>query len=250
MKAPRFFIYLSLLSVFILFWEFSASSSNTVRLFISSPSLVIDYFQTNFSKLLTDTWTTFYQATIGLLFATFFSFLTMIWCFYNKRLLNFILPIMIVSQVIPLITLAPLFIIIFGTGSTAKILMAALLCYFPIFINFSNGVKSISKNFDELFLVYKASTAQRIRHAYFPLALPSIMTGLKIAATLAVIGSVIAEFSGSEYGLGRNLFIASLRTEPDLMMTSLVLSSLLGCVMFGIIVLVERKLGHWYIKEL
>lgn len=248
MKFNRSLTYIICLVLLTFLWEFSASSNNTVRLFISSPSLVFEYFNMNLSKLLFDMWTTFYEASLGLLFATFFSLLTMTICFYNNRLLEFVLPIMITSQVIPLITLAPLFIIVFGTGVTAKILMAALLCYFPIFINFSNGVKLINKNVHELLLVYNASTSQKIRYVYFPLALPQIMTGLKIAATLAVIGSIVAEFAGSESGLGRNLFIASMRTEPDLMVSSLILCSLLGGAMFGVIAIIERKIGVWYIK--
>lgn len=78
--------------------------------------------------------------------------------------------------------------------------------------------------------------------------MPNIMTGLKIAATLAVIGAIVAEFNGAEIGLGKNLFLAAKRLEPELMMSSLFLSSLLGGLMYFIIYLIEHRFGKWYLK--
>lgn len=236
-----------ILSLFLLgLWEYQAQQSNIVRLLISSPSLVIDYFIQNTSILLRATWVTFYEAMIGLLLAVVFSFTMMTLCFYHEWFMNYILPVMVISQVIPLITLAPLFIILFGIGATAKIMMAAVLCFFPIFVSFANGVRLINKNIHELFYLYDASKTQKIRFVYFPLAMPSIMAGLKVSATLAVIGAIVAEFNGAQIGLGKNLFLAAKRLEPDLMMASLLLSSALGGLMFCSIYLIEKQFGKWY----
>lgn len=238
--------YVIIAALLLAFWEYKGDHSSSVRVLISSPSLIYSYFIDNFSTLLQATWVTFYEAILGLLIATIFSFGTMIFCFYFPKLMDFILPVMIASQVIPLITLAPLFIILFGAGATATIVMASLLCYFPIFVNFSNGVKHINKNIHELLFIYNATTTQKIQLVYFPLALPYIMTGLKISSTLTVIGAIVAEFSGGQMGLGRNLYLSALRLEPELMMCSLLLSALLGGTMFGFIYFIERKLGNWY----
>src|SRR5690606_6580259 len=142
----------------------------------------------------------------------------MILCFYKPKLMDFVLPIMVTSQVIPLIVLAPFFIFLLGIGLGSKIAMAALMCFFPIFVNFALGYKAMSQNIHELMHIYNADTWTRIRNVYFPLAMPSIMAGLKISATLAVIGAIVAEFNGAEIGLGKNLFLAAKRLEPDLMM--------------------------------
>ena len=75
--------------------------------------------------------------------------------------------------------------------------------------------------------------------------MPSIMAGLKISATLAVIGAIVAEFNGAEMGLGKNLFLAAKRLEPDLMMSSLLLSTLLGGMFFGLIYYIEKKIINW-----
>ena len=244
----RYFIYIFFALLILGTWQY-AGHNNTVRVLLSQPTLIAEYLATNIVNLIEATQATFYEALAGLFLASLFSFGTMILCFYFPKLMDYILPVMIISQVIPLITLAPLFIILFGAGLTAKIMMAALLCFFPIFVNFANGVKLISANIHELMYVYNATTTQKIRHIYFPLALPQIMTGLKVAATLAVIGAIVAEFNGAEMGLGKNLFLAAKRLEPELMMCSLFFSAILGGIMYLCIYLMERRVGNWYLQN-
>lgn len=226
-------------------WQYFGSTSQTVRLLLSSPSLVADYFGENQTALLQATLTTMIEAVSGLFLAVVFSFGTMMLCFRFPKLMDFVLPIMVTSQVIPLIVLAPFFIIMFGIGLGSKIAMAALMCFFPIFVNFAQGYKAISQNIHELMHIYNAGTWSRIRNVYFPLAMPSIMAGLKISATLAVIGAIVAEFTGAEKGLGKNLFLSAIRLEPDLMMSSLILSALLGALLFGSILIIEKRLTRW-----
>lgn len=243
MKNKILYILLSVL--LLAAWQYFGSTSQTARLLLSSPSLVVNYFAENYASLLQATQTTLIEAVVGLLIATVFSFGVMILCFYKPKLMDFVLPIMITSQVIPLIVLAPFFIILMGIGLSSKIAMAALMCFFPIFVNFAQGYKAISQNIHELMHIYNADTRTRIRNVYFPLAMPSIMAGLKISATLAVIGAIVAEFNGAEIGLGKNLFLAAKRLEPDLMMSSLLLSTLLGGMFFGVIYYIEKKVCKW-----
>lgn len=249
MKKIYILLYLIIFVVLLVVWEQSAKQNNNVRIVISSPSLISNYFAENAHQLMNDVWVTFYESLSGLLIATLVCFASVIFCFYFPAIIRFILPVMIISQVIPLITLAPLFIILMGSGHTAIISMAAVLCYFPVFINFINGYRLIDKSIHELLYVYRADMYQKIRYVYFPLAIPNIMAGLKISATLAVIGAIVAEFSGAEAGVGRNLYISSLRLEPELMMCSLFLSAFLGGAMYGLIYFIESKIGKWYLKK-
>ncbi len=238
-------LYILLSVVLLVAWQYFGSTRQTARLLLSSPSLVIEYFGENYASLLQATQTTFIEAIAGLLIAVVFSFGVMILCFYKPKLMDFVLPIMITSQVIPLIVLAPFFIILMGIGLGSKIAMAALMCFFPIVVNFAQGFKAISQNIHDLMHIYNAGTWTRIRQVYFPLSMPSIMAGLKISATLAVIGAIVAEFNGAEIGLGKNLFLAAKRLEPDLMMTSLLLSTALGILFYGIIYSIEKKILKW-----
>lgn len=243
MKNKITYILLSILLLVV--WQYFGSTNQTVRLLLSSPTLVVNYFCENYASLLQATQTTLIEAVVGLLIAVVFSFGVMILCFYYPKLMDFVLPIMITSQVIPLIVLAPFFIILLGIGLGSKIAMAALMCFFPIFVNFAQGYKAISQNIHELMHIYNANTWTRTRFVYFPLSMPSIMAGLKISATLAVIGAIVAEFNGAEIGLGKNLFLAAKRLEPDLMMSCLLLSTLLGVVLFGTIYYIEKKIIKW-----
>jgi NitT/TauT family transport system permease protein len=235
-------IYIVLIICLLLLWQYFGQSNNTVRLLISSPSNIIDYFGTEGSSLLKATGVTLLEAVLGLLIATGFSFLIMIICFYFPKFLNFIMPIMIGSQVIPLIVLAPFFILLLGIGLSSKVAMAALISFFPIFVNFGTGVNAIPTEINEFAQMNRTSTWRKIKHIYFPLALPNIFAGLKIAATLSVIGAIVAEFTGAKIGLGKNLFLSAKRLEPELMMTSLLLSTLLGAMMFGVIIILEKTI--------
>lgn len=242
----KWMLYISLSVLLLASWQYFGSHNQTVRLLISSPSLTAQYFVENKSDLLTATRTTLIEAVAGLVIATAFSFATMILCFYKPKLMDFILPLMVTSQVVPLIVLAPFFIILLGIGLSSKIAMAALMCFFPIFVSFAQGYKSISSNIHELMHIYNAPLKFRIKHVYFPLSMSSIMAGLKVSATLAVIGAIVAEFTGAKNGLGKNLFISAIRLEPDLMMTSLLLSTLIGLSFYGSIRFIEKSIFNWY----
>lgn len=242
----RRIIYLLLSIAILALWQYYGSHSQTVRLLLSSPSLVYQYFGENAADLLNATKTTLFEAFIGLAIAIVFSFAMMVLCFYKPKLMEFILPVMVTSQVVPLIVLAPFFIILFGIGLGSKIAMAAIMCFFPIFVNFAQGYKAINTNIHEMMHIYNAPISFKIKNVYFPLSMPSIMAGLKISATLAVIGAIVAEFNGAEIGLGKNLYLSAKRLEPDLMMTSLILSTFLGGLVYLFIYIIEKKIGKWY----
>jgi NitT/TauT family transport system permease protein len=240
----RRWIYYTILALIVLaLWQYFGSTNQTARLLLSSPSLVVEYFSENYVDLLIATKTTLIEAAAGLLIATIFSFGMMIVCFYKPAVMDFILPLMVTSQVIPLIVLAPFFIILLGIGLTSKIAMAAVMSFFPIFVNFAHGYKSISSNIHELMHIYDASTGFKILSVYFPLSASSIMAGLKVSATLAVIGAIVAEFNGAENGLGKNLFLAAKRLEPELMLSSLLLATAIGFILFGSIRIFELRKG-------
>lgn len=244
MKKSSLYIILSV--AIILIWQFFSSGNNTVRLFVSSPTLIVEYFLENYKDLLLATWTTFIEALLGLIIATLFSFSMMIFCFYKPKFMEYILPLMVTSQVVPLIVLAPFFIILLGIGLSSKVAMAAIISFFPIFVNFAQGYKSISNNIHEMMTVYQAKLSYRIRYVYFPLSMPSIMAGLKVSATLAVIGAIVAEFSGAQIGLGKNLFISAIRLDPDLMMNSLLLSTVIGLFLFMVVNFIDSKFVSWF----
>lgn len=234
---------------FFSMWEYFGKNSNITKLLVSTPSLTFGYFINNYTPLLQAFKVTFIESITGLILAMLFSFFVMTIGFYNKRFLDILMPIFLVSQVIPIITLAPLIILLFGIGIKAKIIISALMCFFPILINFNNGIRNIPIEILETLKVYNATNRFKIRNIYFPLSAPNIMTGLKISSVLSVIGAIVGEFNGADIGLGKNLFLSAKRIEPELMICSLFLSSLLGIILYGLIILIENKICKWYLKN-
>ncbi len=127
--------------------------------------------------------------------------------------------------------------------------MVAVIAFYPIFMNFATGYHAISTNVFDLLAIYKAKLSFRIFRVYFPLSLPNIFTGLKISATLSVIGAIVAEFTGAETGLGKNLLMTAIRIEPELMMLSIFFSGLVGGLLFGLIYMLEKVFGKWYLTS-
>lgn len=240
------YIYTIILFFILFVWEFAGRINDTTKILISTPSLSIQYFMNNLGSLIKASWITLIESFLGLFLATVFSFFVMVIGLYSKKFLDTIMPIMIVSQIIPVITLAPLIILIFGIGMEAKIIISALMCFFPIFINFNNGIRNIQTEIIDLLKVYNAKTKFKIINIYFPLSTPNIMTGLKISSVLSVIGAIVGEFNGADVGLGKNLFLSAKRLEPELMINSLLFSSIIGFFLFGSILLIEHKFGKWY----
>lgn len=242
-------IYAVIITAVLVAWQYVGSTSNNVRMLISSPSLCCEYFFENIKSLTSATLVTFTESFIGLLIATIIAFTIMILCFIFKSLYKLLLPFLLSSQVIPLITLAPFFILWLGIGMSSKIALAVVISFYPIFLNFATGYNSIPQNIFDLLDIYNAKMVTRITRVYFPLSLPNIFTGLKLAATLSIVGSIIAEFSGSQIGLGRNLLMSAIRIEPELMVLSVFLSAILGGTLFGVVFLLEKIFGKWYLNE-
>jgi NitT/TauT family transport system permease protein len=242
-------IYFILFTLLLVCWHTASIKNNNLRLLISNPVLSLQYFQAHSSNIFKAFFYTAIESFLGFLIAVLFSFILVFICLLNRKLFEFILPLMIVSQVIPIITLAPLFIVLLGIGLKSKIAMATLLCFFPIFVNLAAGVNSVEKNFQNLFDMYNASRLVKIKKLFFPLATPYIFSGLKISSTLAVVGAIVAEFNGAEIGLGKNLFLAAKRLDAELMINSIFFSCLLGGIFYLMVFFLEKHIGKWYIKK-
>ena len=238
---------LALIGLGLAIWIVIGDVFTESRFLISTPSDVLAYARSNFTDLLLAFITTTCESVVGLGVAILVALTAVIAGLYSASFYRWILPAAVASQVIPLVSLAPFFILAFGLGFTGKVAMAATMCFFPIFVNLSTGVMNISQAVRDLLYVYAFSKSQCIFRVYLPLSVPNMFAGLRIASTLAVIGSIVAEFNGADQGLGKNLFLAAKRLEPELMVASLALSTILGGLLYLSMNLVERRIGRWYI---
>lgn len=242
-------LWLLLTIVLFLIWEVAANKFATLKYFISSPTASFEYALNHFHDIINSALITSLESTTGFVLAIVFSFTIMLFCLLYPKILKLILPVFITSQILPMITLAPLFIALFGMGLLSKIAMVVLMCFFPIFINFSGGVESIPANIKDFLYVYNAGKRFTIFKITIPLSLPYIFVGLKISATMAIMGAIVAEFLGARDGLGKNLYLAPKYSQPELMVCSIFLTSFLGWLLFKAIVLTEKKIGRWYLNN-
>lgn len=161
-----------------------------------------------------------------------------------------IYPILVATQAIPKIAIAPLFTIWFGFGFESKLLIAFLVAFFPILIDTVVGLKSVNREY--VYLVRSmggASEWQVLRRIRAPYALPYFFSGVKVAVTLAVIGAVVGEFMGSDVGLGYVLLDALGFVDTKLLFAAITLLAMLGIVMFYAVVAIERLAIPWHASQ-
>lgn len=156
-----------------------------------------------------------------------------------------IYPLLVASQTVPVIAIAPIFIIWFGYGILPKVIITALICFFPLTVNTVAGYASVDPDTRMLFKAYGTGRLTTFRLLTLPSALPSIFSGVKISITLSVIGATIGEYVGSQQGLGYVIVQASGQIITTRVFASIALLSFMGIALFLIVSLVERIAMPW-----
>ncbi len=157
-------------------------------------------------------------------------------------------PLMILSQNIPIIVLAPLLVIWFGFGLLPKMIVITLVCFFPVAVAALDGFRQTGSELIHYMKMAGATKGQIFKKLEWPHALPSIFSGLKISATYSVMGAVISEWLGSEKGIGVFMTLASSSFRTDRVFVAIFMIMLLSLVFFAIIVVLERWLIKWRTK--
>jgi putative hydroxymethylpyrimidine transport system permease protein len=154
-------------------------------------------------------------------------------------------PLLIGSQTVPIIVLAPILVVMLGYGIEPKLAIVALVCFFPIVVNGIDGLRSVD---DELIAMMRTLHASRwaiVRRVEFPAALPSVFSGMRIAATFAAIGAVFGEWSGSDQGLGYVMLAATPNLLTARIFAAIVLLTAIALALFGLVSLLERVFVPW-----
>jgi putative hydroxymethylpyrimidine transport system permease protein len=154
-------------------------------------------------------------------------------------------PVLIGSQTIPIIVLAPVLVILLGYGIAPKLVIVALICFFPIVVNGIDGLRSVDEELIRMMRTLNASRWAIFRRVEFPAALPSIFSGMRIAATFAAVGAVFGEWSGSNQGLGYVMLAATPNLLTARIFAAIVLLTVIALVLFGAVSLLERIFVPW-----
>ncbi len=154
-------------------------------------------------------------------------------------------PLLIASQTIPVVVLAPILVVLFGYGIVPKLVIVALICFFPIVVNGLDGLRSVDDDFIRMMRTLDASRFAIFRRVEFPAALPLIFSGMRIAATFASIGAVFGEWAGSNAGLGYVMLEATPNLQTARIFAAIVILTLTSIALFGIVSIAERLIAPW-----
>src|SRR5499433_3098332 len=195
--------------------------------------------------LLAHLWPSLYLTVLGFLLSVIGGIFVAVLITYSAIVRKGFYPVIVVSQVIPKISIAPLFIVWFGTGTMSSLLLAFLVAFFPMTINAAMGFESIDEDIHRMARTFMGSRWQIFWKIRMPNALPYIFGGMKISITLAIIGVVVAEFVASQEGIGYLIVFANGLLDTPLMMAAITVLSLMGLVLYGAISALERWAIYW-----
>ncbi|MHB8648496.1 MAG: ABC transporter permease [Thermomicrobiales bacterium] len=238
---------LAMLLGLILLWE------AWVRLFhvdpheLPAPSQILRAFRGQGGFYADNTWRTAQETAVGFSIAVitglFFALVIDATAFLRRA----IYPLLIGSQTIPIIAIAPLLIIRLGFGLAPKVVIIVLYCFFPIVVSAVDGLRAAEPEMLNLLRAMGANRWQLLRVARIPAAMPGIFSGVKIAATYAVTGAVVSEWLGGSKGLGVSMIRAQKSFAPDKVFAAVLIVMLLTLALFLVIDLVARWMMPWYV---
>src|ERR1700716_2826900 len=224
-------------------WE-AATRVFAIPLFLlPPPSAIALSMQANASLLLTNGWVTTVEIVLGFLLSIVVGIPLALAIFMWPAFSRSVLPLLVSSQAMPKVAIAPLMLVWFGFGLIPKVLIAFLIAFFPIVISTVVGLASIEPEKIHLARSMGLGSAATFFKIRLPSALPSIFGGLKISIALAVVGAVVGEFVGGDAGLGYLLMVANGSLDTPLLFGGIVCLTVLGVVLFGLVELAERLGG-------
>lgn len=156
-------------------------------------------------------------------------------------------PLLVSSQSIPKVALAPLLVIWFGFGMTPKVLITFLIAFFPIIVDTAGGLASVDGDLVRLARVMRGTAWRVFWKVRLPSALPQMFAGFKVAATLAVVGAVVGEFVGADSGLGWLLIQANGQADTSLAFAAVLMMAAIGILLFQVVAVIERLAIPWYV---
>lgn len=225
----------------LLAWQYLLPLLGVPAYIVPTPTAIFGVFQKNFALLMDNLRPTLIEALAGFVIGNLAAVLLAVLFVHSRVLQAAYFPIVLFFNTIPILALSPIIILIFGLGMTPKIVIAAVICFFPTLVNMIRGLDSASDNEHELFRVLSATRSEIFWSLRLPRSLPMLFSSLRIASATAVIGAIVGEWIGSDKGLGALIIQATFNYQSDRLYAAIVLSSSLSIALFCIVVLIERR---------
>jgi len=232
-------------------WQIAATTGaiadalNLEPFLVPSATEVATSLWENRSLLAENAWVTLQEILLGFLCALAAGLGVAVLLHLSATLRRALYPLIVASQTIPIVVIAPILIVWFGFGIGPKLAIVALICFFPIAVNTLDGLRSVDPEATKTMRTLDASRGQILRRVEAPSALPYVFSGAKIAVAVAVIGAVFGEWAGSASGLGHLILQDGAQLETARQFAAVFVLAAMALVLFGLLTLAERRVVHW-----
>lgn len=233
----------------VLIWQAIVLLTGVPPYILPDPLSVVEAVFSHSESLFEHSVITLIEIVAGLLIGTFLGASSAISMIASLSLKRWLLPVLVISQAIPVFALAPMLILWLGYGMASKIAMAVLIIFFPVTAAFYDGLRSTEPEWLELAQVMNAKPLAVIRHVRMPAALPAFASGIRVATAIAPIGAVVGEWVGSSKGLGFYMLHANARMQIDIMFAALAVLAVLALSLYFLVDRVMIRIVYWQKEE-
>jgi ABC-type nitrate/sulfonate/bicarbonate transport system permease component len=237
---------LLLVAALLVAWEAYCGLAGVSPVVLPAPSRILDQLWTFRGDAVRHTLPTLAETATGLAVSVVVSVAAAVLMDRFEVVRRALQPLLVASQTVPVVAIAPLLVLWFGFGLAPKILIVVLVTFFPVTIALLDGFAAASGEATDLLRSFGAGRGQLFRKLRWPAALPSFFTGLRIAATYGVIGAVFGEYVGAYEGLGIWMQLSQNAFRTDLVFAAILLAAVLSVALFGLVVVLERLVIPWY----
>jgi ABC-type nitrate/sulfonate/bicarbonate transport system permease component len=235
----------ALLALLIGGWELLAQLGHVESYLLPAPSEVASALWRDRDLLAPDAWITAREVLLGFGLALAAGVAIALVLHLSPVLRRAAYPLVVASQAIPVVVIAPILVIWFGYGITPKLIVIALICFFPVVVNTLDGLEGVDRDQIKMMRTLGASRLDLLRRLEVPSALPFLFSGAKIAVAVAVIGAVFGELVGSDAGLGHAIQVGTAQLETARVFAAVLILSVMAIALFGLVALIERRAVPW-----
>ena len=249
MKTTRLLFPVAVIFALLALWELVVGALAVPKWILPAPTFIWQSFWETRALIGVHVGQTMLEVAIGIGVAVSAGVAVAAALDFSPWLRRAIYPLLVISQTVPILALAPLLIIWFGFGIVPKVIVVTLFCFFPIAINTSDGLTATEPELIDLFRSMGATWPQIWQKVRLPAAAPYFFSGMKIAATYSVAGAVVGEWVGAKQGLGIYLLRSQAAFNTALVFSTIAIISCLSILLFLTVFVIERKMMPWYFEE-
>jgi ABC-type nitrate/sulfonate/bicarbonate transport system permease component len=242
---------LGLVALLLGLWQLAASTGfladrlGLEEFLVPSPAQVAEVLWTDRALIAENAWVTLVEVVLGFLVAVVVGLAAAVALHRSELLRRAGYPLVVASQTIPIIVVAPVLVVWFGYGIGPKLAIIALICFFPIAVNTLDGLQSVDRDLTRMMRTIHGSRSVIFWRVEAPTALPYAFSGARIAVAVAVIGAIFGEWAGADRGLGFLMLQDNAQLETARLFASVFVLSTIAIFLFGLVSLVERRVLRW-----